>query len=106
MHAYRVVTAESLKLFHSAVLKGAGTEGSVGVTPMAEARRLSLGCCCGCACRCVNRGERRAPKSGVWEQLSRPVDGRSTVVPMTEDIDRRDLTGCGSILAAAAVPLR
>jgi len=54
-NAYRVVTADLLKLMPIDVSESAGDEEPAAVALAAETDRLSLGCCCCCACRCARR---------------------------------------------------
>ncbi|MCT9081111.1 hypothetical protein N4G65_31895 [Streptomyces fulvoviolaceus] len=52
-NAYRVVTADLLKLLHIDAPENEGDGGSAAVAPATETGRLSSGCCCCCACCCT-----------------------------------------------------
>lgn len=58
-NAYRVVTADLLKLLHIDVPEHTGIEEEAAATPEAEVRDFSTSCCCCCVHRCARRREGR-----------------------------------------------
>lgn len=56
-NAYRVVTADLLKLLHIDAPENEGDGEPAAVAPAAETGRLSSGCRCCCACCCTRRRE-------------------------------------------------
>lgn len=56
-NAYRVVTADLLKLLHIDVPEPAGVDEPTAVTPEVEGGRISSSCCCCCVRRCARLRE-------------------------------------------------
>jgi hypothetical protein len=56
-NAYRVVTADLLKLLHIDVPEPAGVDETAAIAREAEGGCLSSSCCCCCVCRCARRSE-------------------------------------------------
>lgn len=56
-NAYRVVTADLLKLLRIDVPEPAGVDEAAAVTREVEGGCLSSSCCCCCVCRCARRRE-------------------------------------------------
>lgn len=57
-NAYRVVTADLLKLLHIDVPERTGIEEETAATPEMEVGGSSSTCCCCCVCCCARRRER------------------------------------------------
>ena len=65
-NAYRVVTADLLKLLRIEEPERVGAEGPAGVAPTAGTGALSTGCCCCRACRCARRCEGCRQRLVAW----------------------------------------